>query len=351
MHRRRYAKYPPTSGAAGSDTDALQTDVMRFMSIIGLCLMAVFALVQGIPLQEPGKSAQPSQPARLRQEIRQQQQQVRELQAELQVMKSAMNRTQQVMTAAKKRLEAAAGQAQQAREERDRLQNRMDILGEQLHQQRQELADMEQDSRQKEQNLGELRQRLLNTQAQLDNSRKEIGALQRQTQQQTARLVIERPLPAAPAPKAAPTPKPAPQPKLKLKLKPKPKPKPEPAPEKQGFTLRFESDEALDRLVAAGSVSLYAMVDKQAWRLSMTTGRSIAAQVSFPRWFHEMSAATVPAHYSRSLGSAAPGPGQSMIVWGVQLPATAKQSIASLTRQRQGGALLIRGDGQVILED
>jgi hypothetical protein len=343
MHRRRYAKYPPTSGAAGSDTDALQTDVMRFMSIIGLCLMAVFALVQGIPLQEPGKSAQPSQPARLRQEIRLQQQQVRELQAELQVLKSAMNRTQQVMTAAKKHLEAVAGQAQQVREERDRLQSRMDILGEQLHQQRQELADMEQDSRQKEQNLGELRQRLLNTQAQLDNSRKEIGALQRQTQQQTARLVIERPLPAAPAPEAAPTPKPAPQPKLK--------PKPEPAPEKQGFTLRFESDEALDRLVAAGSVSLYAMVDKQAWRLSMTTGRSIAAQVSFPRWFHEMSAATVPAHYSRSLGNAAPGPGQSMIVWGVQLPATAKQSIASLTRQRQGGALLIRSDGQVILED
>ena len=45
MRRRRYPKYPPGSGAAGGDTEALQTDVMRFMSIIGLCLMAVFALV------------------------------------------------------------------------------------------------------------------------------------------------------------------------------------------------------------------------------------------------------------------------------------------------------------------
>jgi len=31
------------------DTDALQTDVMRFMAIIGLCLTALFALVQGLP--------------------------------------------------------------------------------------------------------------------------------------------------------------------------------------------------------------------------------------------------------------------------------------------------------------
>jgi len=52
MRRRRHARLPPASGASGGDTDALQTDVMRFMAIIGLCLMAVFALVQGIPVQE-----------------------------------------------------------------------------------------------------------------------------------------------------------------------------------------------------------------------------------------------------------------------------------------------------------
>ena len=39
----------------GADSDAggaadLQTDVMRFMAIISLCLVAIFALVQSIPL-------------------------------------------------------------------------------------------------------------------------------------------------------------------------------------------------------------------------------------------------------------------------------------------------------------
>ena len=333
MRRRRQAKYPSASAAAGSDTDALQTDVMRFMSIIGLCLMAVFALVQGIPVQEPGKPAQPSQQARLRLEIRLQQQQLRELQTELQALKSAMHSTQQLLSTAQQHIEEVSGEAQQARAEREQLQARLENLGRQLERQRQALADIEQDSHHKEQRLDELRQRLMNTQRQLDHSRQEIEALQRRTQQQTVKPVIEKPAPAEPPPKAAST------------------PEQKPAAEKQGFTLRFESDAALDRLVAAGSVSLYAMADQQAWRLSMTTGRPAAAQVSLPRWFHEMSAATVPAHYSRSLENAASGPGRSTVVWGVQLPAAAKQAIASLTRQRQGGELLIRGDGQVILED
>ena len=50
--RDRRGKYTAATGSAGSDTDALQTDVMRFMSILGLCLMAVFALVQSIPRQD-----------------------------------------------------------------------------------------------------------------------------------------------------------------------------------------------------------------------------------------------------------------------------------------------------------
>ncbi|MGB5180351.1 MAG: hypothetical protein WBP44_16680 [Gammaproteobacteria bacterium] len=332
MRRRRQAKYPSASAAAGSDTDALQTDVMRFMSIIGLCLMAVFALVQGIPVQEPGKPAQP-QPARLRQEIRLQQQQLLEQQAELQALKAAMHSTQQQLSTAQQHIEAVSGEAQQARAQREQLQARLETLGRQLDRQRQALADIEQDAQHKEQRLDELRQRLANTQRQLDYSRQEIVELQRQTQQQAAKSVIERPAPAAPPPKAAST------------------PEQKPAAEKQGFSLRFESDAALDRLVAAGSVSLYAMADQQAWRLSMTTGRPAVAQVSFPRWFHEMSAATVPAHYSRSLENAVPAPGRSTVVWGVQLPSAAKQAIASLTRQRQGGELLIRGDGRVILEE
>ena len=329
IRRRRYARFLSAS-AAGSDTDALQTDVMRFMSIIGLCLMAVFALVQGIPMQEPDKPAQAQQAARIRQEIQAQQQQLRELQTELLALKSEKDSTQQVLTVAQQQLEQLAGQTQQARELRDRLEIQMDHLGHQLEQGRQALADIEQDSVQKEHNLNELRGRLLSTQEHLDHHREEIAAVKRQLLNKPDQPVIEKQSPPAPVSR--------------------------PVPEKQGFTLRFASDAALDRLVTADSVSLYGMIDQQAWRLSMESGRSIVTPVTFPGWFHEMSATTVPAHYIHNLENAARSPGRSTVVWGVQLPAATKEAIALLmqgqqAKGQQGGVLVIRSDGQVMLEE
>jgi hypothetical protein len=129
-----------------------------------------------------------------------------------------------------------------------------------------------------------------------------------------------------------------------------------PVPGKQGFTLRFASAATLDRLITAGSVSLYGMAGQQAWRLSMEAGRPTVARASLPGWFHEMSAATVPAHYIRSLDNAADGPGQVAIVWGVQLPSATKAAITARVEQqrarhRQGGTLVIWDDGQVALEE
>jgi hypothetical protein len=206
---------------------------MRFLSIIGLCLMALFALVQGIPAQEQDKPLRPSQSAGVEPEIKDQQQQLREL-------------------------------------------------------------------------------------------KKEIKAIKPRSQQKADKPVVMKQLPPEPVAK--------------------------PLTDKPGFTLRFASNSALDRLVTAGSVTLYGMANQQAWRLLMNADRPAVERISFPGWFHEMSAVTVPKHYIRSLETAADGPGRSTVVWGVQLPVATKEAIAALTRGRQGGALVIQGNGQVTLE-
>lgn len=340
IRRRRHARLPPASGAAGGDTDALQTDVMRFMSIIGLCLMAIFALVQGIPVEERGKpapfveSAQHTQLASIRREIGAQQQQLQELQADLQALQAEKEHTQQVVTVAQQHLEQLAGQTQQVHEARAGLAAQLENLDRQLEQGRQALVDIEQASLQKEQHLAELRTQLLATQQQLDDSREAIETLRQQSRQQTAKPVSRQ--------YSTPAPKPEPE--------PEPEPATKPVPARQGFVLRFASAAALDRLVAAGSVKLYGMADQQAWQLSLHAGRPAIAPATFPGWFHEMSAATVPAHYLHSLETATDSSGQSGIVWGVQLPAATKEAITALTRGQQGGALVIRDDGQVILE-
>jgi len=42
-----------TSPSVDSDTESLQTDIQRFMAILAFCLMAIFALVQSIPVTAP----------------------------------------------------------------------------------------------------------------------------------------------------------------------------------------------------------------------------------------------------------------------------------------------------------
>jgi hypothetical protein len=323
--RRRYAKYPP--GAAGHDTEALQTDVMRFMAIIGLCLMAVFALVQGIPVQEKGKTAQSAQAARLREEIRVQQLKVQELQLELQGLEVEIQRAQQQLAATEQTLDQVTSRAQQARSVRERLLSEVDGLEHELDRKQQELADIGQVAMQKQQDLAALEERLSGVQASLEHNRRKLAALKRQAQ------------PAAPASPVADKPDPEP-------VRP-----PVTVSERQGFTLRFVSDGALDALVSAGSVTLYAMADRQAWRLSLDAGRTVAAREPSPGWFHEMSSITVPEHYIQGLANSTDAPGVSGIVWGVQLPPTTREAIAALTRGRQEGELVIRADGRVELAE
>ena len=306
IRRRRQARFPAASGAAGNDTDALQTDVMRFMSIIGLCLMAVFALVQSIPSQQPVNPVV------------------------------------------------------------------LDDLQRQLEQGRQALADIELVSMQKQQHLDELSERLRTTQQQLHDSRKAAAAIRHESLAQAAKAVIVKRPAAETAAKAVikkrtppeavakaviekrPAPAPAAKPVIRKPPSP-PAPVAKPLPARQGFSLRFASAAALDRQVAAGSVSLYGMLDQQAWQLSMLAGTPAVATASFPKQFHEMSAATVPAHYLQSLKNKADGRRASAVVWGVQLPAATSTAIASLLQQQQaqgqqGGALVIQGDGRVTLE-
>ena len=46
-------RYPWLQDSADAELEALQTDVMRFVAILGLCLAAIFSLVQRASLEQP----------------------------------------------------------------------------------------------------------------------------------------------------------------------------------------------------------------------------------------------------------------------------------------------------------
>ncbi len=124
---------------------------------------------------------------------------------------------------------------------------------------------------------------------------------------------------------------------------------PEPVLEEpEGFTLRFESDQALMRLVATSQVALYAISNNRARRMSVSESRISFWDASTPNEFHEMEAHTVPAAVVNAL--ARHGSPSEPVAWGVTLPGKLKTRLDTLMSQHRGGSLVIGKDGDLRLE-
>ncbi len=245
-------------GDAGGVAD-LQTDVMRFMAILALCLVVIFALVQSIPRPV---AAAPEEPAPV---------------AELE---PAPEPVVEVEPAPQPVVEAPA---------------------------------------------------------------------------EPERVVLTRPepRPARPAPvEVVEVTRPVPQPPPE-RIVETPAPAPEPAPStpepaQRGFTLQFESDTALTRLVARNEVGLFALGDEQSLRMSVNRGRVSFWPASTPNAFHEMDPSTVPADVVSALRR-----GRVIdagVTWGVTLPANLQRELDDIVNANEGGALFIAGDGRIRLE-
>jgi hypothetical protein len=322
IRRGRSAKYTAAPGSGGSDTETLQTDVMRFMAILGLCLTAVFALVQSLPARKTDrpKEEPPAEP--LQQSSESEQTQALELRAQLQ------------------RLSAQTGQARarhdQAKKSLTSTQEQLAHALDELDQARRERVHLTAELEGLRRALGQGRQALQAVQTANNLARRQEQPDEQQPPPRRDSQPVEAP---GAQPEDAPRPRVAGQTRRS-----------EPVSAAQGFTLRFASSETLDRLVGIGSVRFYGMARKRAWRLSLQRGAPGFAQDAFPAQFHEMSPATVPRPYVEAFVKSAQDLKGSAVVWGVQLPPETERQIASLTRDVQGGALVIGADGQVHLD-
>ena len=115
--------------------------------------------------------------------------------------------------------------------------------------------------------------------------------------------------------------------------------------EEPGFTLRFESDAALARLVAASQVGLYAIESDRAQRMTVSDSRISFWNASTPNEFHEMERTTVPGTVVEAL--ARTGTKADAVSWGVTLPGSLKAQLNELMREHQGGSLIISASGNI----
>jgi hypothetical protein len=154
-------------------------------------------------------------------------------------------------------------------------------------------------------------------------------------------IVVARPVPIR-QPEPAPKPEPKPEPKAE--------PPPPPAPVAQpGFTLQFENDFALTRLVARNEIGLYAIGGNESLRMNIDRGRFSFWPASTPNEFHEMDPSTVPHDVATALQRMHDNP-VTTIKWGVTLPANMQQQLDNLLQTGDSGAIYIAADGRLRLE-
>ncbi len=113
----------------------------------------------------------------------------------------------------------------------------------------------------------------------------------------------------------------------------------------EGFTLRFESDAALTRLVAAGHIGLYAIDNARAQRMTVSESRISFWDASTPNTFHEMERDTVPAAVIAALQRAGATP--DTVSWGVTLPGKLRNELDQLMLEHRGGKLIIAASGEI----
>lgn len=193
---------------------------------------------------------------------------------------------------------------------------------------------------------------------------------------ETPEPVEQQATPAEPAPEKVPTPVPEPEPVVEREIvltRPQPRKLPareappvlqrpvaqsiepvaapavEAKPAMQGFTLRFEDDVALTRLVARNEVGLYAILPDKSLRMNVNRGQMSFWPASMPNQFHEMDASTVPNSVINAL-QLNNGPRVQGLKWGVTIPSATSRQLDQYLREAGGGALIIDARGELRLE-
>jgi len=160
--------------------------------------------------------------------------------------------------------------------------------------------------------------------------------------------VVPKPMPRA-TPVTEPAPEPQPEPESNAEPTPvaEADPTPGPTPEERGFTLRFDSDAAMLRMVSRGEAGVFLIDGRRAWQLGFGDVGAQFAEAPPPSRFHAIAAATVP----RLLRDAATrSPGIQQAVWGVTLPNHTSRDLAALLRAHDHGELIIDSRGRVRME-
>ena len=312
------------------DAEMLQTDVMRFFAVLCLCLMAIFALVKTLPMAPPEAGPAIARPVDRKAEAVM-------LQKKIAALKEKLDEMQIRVKASAAATERASAGAVKATQTEEAARDRVDIAKKELEKVSRTLVDTRRAIEMRELSLVKIlediedkRQVRARLKTQIENETQSLTKIHERMQRVEEKLDQNQP------------------PNQELVKKP-PRGTPTAEPVQQGFTLRFASDEVLNRLISDRKVNFYAIAGKNAWRLKLSGKRPVYIAAEFPRQIYEMETPTVPADYAAVFQRQIAAFGRRTLTWGVTLPGRTTDSIHQMITGREGGELVITADGGVKL--
>lgn len=286
----------PGEATTETGADQLQADVMRFMAIIGFCLVAIFAVVQSLPLTPTEQEVVPGS-------------------QDVQQHKGAQEATQQLAKLQQRIVEAS---------------DELAILQQQQSRLQISLAKLAQQQQRADQHL---------------NQTRELLWQQQQQQLESEPFIVKsdnrRPaLPMAHVPEPSQQTEQNQQPQQNQQT-----PRQSAAPE--GFVLRMASDEQLLTLLRQQRLSLFALDGQRGWRVTPRGEGFELMTGPVPGTYHEMTRDTVPVMLSQLVLSATEQVAPDSIIWGLVLPEEILARINELMARHAGGELVIGDNGRV----
>ena len=358
------------------EAEALQTDVMRFLAIICMCLMIVFSLVQSLPMS--GEENRPRITTRemiqkeiesLKRKSDQLKQSLMALEYTVTLKKEKMqqlsariaaqqNRIEHLDTATRKSVEAMTaarqtlsdinarvqqamekeqqfqtmvGKAEQSLVERQMALSRVNAL---VDKGRAALDAMESDLKEAKQALNQLAsaphqlnaQRGMDAQREVSPGAEQEKPVQKEETSKTEKMNAETK-------------------EIREKIS-------TPSDGREGFTLGFDSDKVLLQLLhQENKVKLYMLSGGRCWQLKVGgSGRVSFLPSPSPGTIYEMDRRTVPDKIIRAGKLVVAAFGTEGVTYGVKLSSDIASRISDLMKEKKGGDLVILEKGEVTLE-
>lgn len=297
------------SAAESDDVEALQTDIMRFMAILGFCLMVIFAMVQSLPQSEVQHEPQIVSKEILEQELKELLDTYKNLEAKVEDLK----------------------------EKEQNRRSQLEVIAKKVDSGKEDLALLQTEISSKVNDLLTVRSKISKQEAQAESVSRAIEQLEKERDQKIQKEKEEKLRKLREKPQPIEKPKPE-QTKVEVPQKSEPPPK---AEKKKGLSLRFASDETLLSLIERGVVKFYLSKNGQYFRVTKTAIKLEPLDAQF----YQMSSYTVPNSLIKQIKRKFTVTRSTL--YGVTLNNRVQSQLSKYVSQQKSGELVINSDQSV----